>query len=67
MEESEFKDTPEVPEHRGKYTKAERQNFDKLHGPGTAVALESIRKLYGLRIKITRTKPSHRLPTLDTD
>lgn len=37
-----------------KYTKAEREEFIEQFGPGAAVALESLRKQAGIKIKATR-------------
>jgi hypothetical protein len=67
MEKSEPEETPEVSERIGRYTRAERQHFDELHGPGTAIALESIRKNAGVRVTITRHSPSDPTPPLIRD
>lgn len=42
------------PKETGKYTKAEREHFKEMLGPGAAVAFESLRKQAGIRLKITR-------------
>lgn len=44
----------EKPETAGKYTKPERDHFNNVLGPGAAVALESLRKKVGIRLKVTR-------------
>lgn len=43
-----------TPEATGKYTKQERGHFNDALGPGAAVALESLRKQTGIRLKVTR-------------
>jgi hypothetical protein len=46
-------DTDEHPE-KGRYAASERKHFIQVLGPGAAVALESLRKRVGTRLKVTR-------------
>ncbi len=39
---------------RGTYTKAEKAHFIEVLGPGAPVALESLRKLTKIRVKVTK-------------
>ena len=49
-------DEPVAEQTKGGYSKAERMQFAEYFGPGAPVAIESIRKMKGIRFNVTRGK-----------
>ena len=47
---------PKPEQKRGKYTKEERAKFAEYFGPGAPIAIESLRKVVGIRIQVTKAK-----------
>jgi hypothetical protein len=59
MESPKPAEQPITPERAGKYTEIERKHFDTILGPGVAVSLESLRRITGARLKISRGGIKH--------
>ena len=59
MENPKPTEQPKTTEPGGKYTKIERKHFNAILGPFAAVSLESLRKITGTRLEISRGGVKH--------